>query len=66
MFADVLRMGDTLCSIHNIFRDTKRVKITTTKRTSTTEMEQPTRTLVIFGALETCVRENLFQLMSCG
>ena len=37
----------------------ERVKITTTKRTSTTEMEQPTRTLVIFGATGDLCRRKL-------
>ena len=35
------------------------MKITTTKRTSTTEMEQPTRTLVIFGATGDLCRRKL-------
>ena len=37
----------------------ERVRITTTKQTSTTEMEQPTRTLVIFGATGDLCRRKL-------
>ena len=41
----------------------EKVKITTTRQTSMTEMEPLTRRIVIFGfLLEISVRENLFQL----
>ena len=48
--------------LSTIYFGIRKVKITTTRQTSTTEMEPPTRTLVIFGVLEICVKENLFQL----